>query len=698
MSFSKLHPTLQYHIVNSIGWSSLRPIQEACIDPVLSNKSLVILAQTAGGKTEASFFPLMSRILTENWKPLSTLYICPLKALLNNQEQRLRKYFEMIGHRAEVWHGDITPSAKKKIIQEPPSCLLTTPESLEAILVSKRTNNLAMFANIKSVVIDEAHAFAGDDRGWHLLSLLRRISEIANRSIQRIGLSATVGNPEDMAEWLSVGHEDGYEVIKPTTKSTLSPDVKLDYVGSLSNAATVINRLFRGEKRLVFTDSRSRSEELGGMLNKLGTKTFVIHSSLSKDLRTQTERAFAEESNCVIVATSALELGIDIGDLDRVIQIDCPSTVSSFLQRMGRTGRRQDTVPNCLFLATSEEMLLQSAGLIKLWSDKYIEPIIPPAKPYHVLAQQLLAITLQNSGIDQSTALKCINDVSGLGDISSIDVENILIHMKNKDILVESDGILWFGEVGEKLYGKRNFMDTLSIFTSPPLMTVMNGTKEVATIDELVFRIDNSQSNNKEQANCLTLGGKYWQVTNIDWKKRIVYVTPSDIKGRTRWMGAEKDLSYKLTQAQKDILTSDKQSPMWSVRAIDALEKLRDENSWISNSQKYSFRSGSRGAFELWTYAGTKFNRILSQILESHFDKVKFDEFYLEWYSDITYEDCLPIIEQGMDDIQNGNYNYIPPEELSDFLKFNDCIPVELITQLWRKRLSPLNKRNLFGL
>src|SRR5439155_18323442 len=164
---------------------------------------------------------------------------------------------------------------------------------------------------------------------------------------------------------------------------------------SLSNAATVISRLHRGEKRLVFVDSRARAEEIGAELKKLGVTTFVTHSSLSQDQRKQAEHAFANREDCVIVATSVLELGVDVGDLDRVIQIDAPSTVSSFLQRMGRTGRRAGTRRNCLFLATNRESLLRAAALLQLWKEGYVEPLQPPPVPYPVIAQQIMALIRQ---------------------------------------------------------------------------------------------------------------------------------------------------------------------------------------------------------------------------------------------------------------------------------------------------------------
>jgi len=318
-----------------------------CIGPIQRGENVLVQAQTAGGKTEAAVLPTLSRVVTESFPPLSVLYVCPLRALLNNQIDRLEKLFGMVGHRAGLWHGDVTAANKKRLLADPPTCLLTTPESLEAILTSQSMRGDQILSRVKTVIIDEVHAFAESDRGWHLLGVLSRLERLGGNQIQRIGLSATVGNPEFIANWMD-GRNRAVTVLR-TAPSAVVPEVQLDHVGDLGNAAIVISKLHAGEKRLVFCDSRSRVEELSSMLRALGTRTFVIHGSLSRDERALTERAFAEEKSCVIVATSALELGIDIGDLDRVIQIDSPGRVASFLQRMGRTGRHPGTIPNCLF-------------------------------------------------------------------------------------------------------------------------------------------------------------------------------------------------------------------------------------------------------------------------------------------------------------------------------------------------------------
>jgi ATP-dependent helicase Lhr and Lhr-like helicase len=197
----RLAPGLAHHIGNSLGWRSLRPLQSEAIAPLLRGDA-VLLAPTAGGKTEAAMFPLLTAMEQQRWTGTSVLYICPLKALLNNLLPRLQTYGDWLGRRVELWHGDVTPSARSRILLDRPDVLLTTPESLEAMLVGDRVDHSRFFAGLRAVVVDEVHAFAGDDRGWHLLAVLERLSLVCGRPLQRVGLSATVGNPAELLDWL----------------------------------------------------------------------------------------------------------------------------------------------------------------------------------------------------------------------------------------------------------------------------------------------------------------------------------------------------------------------------------------------------------------------------------------------------------------------------------------------------------------
>lgn len=194
----QLHPAVTHHVVNTLGWSSLRPLQQQAIGPVLAGEHTIMPAPTAGGKTEAAIFPVLSRMLTEDWNGMTVLYLCPLKALLNNLYPRLESYAQMVGRTAGLWHSDIGRTVRGRIMAEPPDILLTTPKSLEVMMISPGIHTPAFLGRIRTIVVDEVHAFAGDDRGWHLLALLERITRLADGPVQRLGLSATVGDPDGL--------------------------------------------------------------------------------------------------------------------------------------------------------------------------------------------------------------------------------------------------------------------------------------------------------------------------------------------------------------------------------------------------------------------------------------------------------------------------------------------------------------------
>lgn len=680
-NFDRLHPALQHHIVNSLGWRELRPFQEAVIPRILDGKHLIVLAPTAGGKTEAAFFPVMSRVLSEGWTGLSVLYICPIKALLNNLDLRLQRYCTLLGRRSALWHGDIKSSARKQILREAPDCLLTTPESLEVMLVSPNVDARSLFANLRVVIVDEIHAFAGDDRGWHLLSVLERISRLAGRELQRIGLSATVGNPETLVDWLAGSCAGPRDVLLPQEAGSGKADVQLDFVGSLENAATVISRLHRGEKRLVFVDSRARAEELGAELRQLQVTTFVTHSSLSQEQRHQAEEAFASRDDCVIVATSVLELGIDVGDLDRVIQIDSPPTVSSFLQRMGRTGRRAGALRNCLFLATKDETLVQAAGLIDLWAENYVEPIQPPPLPLHVLSQQLMALTLQESGIGRTDWLEWVHGVPGFANIPPDQVPRLVAWMLEREILWDEAGILAMGREGEETYGRRNFLELFSVFMSPPLFSILHGRQELGYVDEMTFL------GKHEGPRALLLGGRSWKVNHIDWQRRIAYVEATDVTGRSRWKGEGRGLGFRLSQAIKRILATNEPSGHWSRRATERMGQIRQEFPWLEPGSTVALLSGD-GKVEWWTFGGNRANATLArQLAQQTGSQVTHDSFTLTFESEVKLQD----VERAIGAIRQHDVANMRPavdEAAIDGLKFSECLPIELATEMLERRLQ----------
>ncbi len=605
---SSLHPLLTHHVVNSLGWTDLRPLQKQALPHVLAGEHVLLVAPTAGGKTEAAVFPLLSRILEEDWPPLSVLYLCPLRALLNNLHPRIERYAGLVGRTAGLWHGDVGESARERIRDDPPDVLLTTPESIEAMLISRKTEHEAFFRNVRAVVVDEIHAFAGDDRGWHLLAVTERVRRLAGRELQRIGLSATIGNAAEILEWLTRTSTGPGTVVEPPPSSTASdPAVTVDYVGSLDNAATVLSRMHRGEKRLVFVDSRARVEQLAADLRDRDVETFVSHGSLGREERHAAEEAFAESRDCVIVSTSTLELGIDVGDLDRVVQVDAPPSVASFLQRLGRTGRREGAISNTLFLTTREDAFLQTLGLLKAWEDGFVEPLEPPPLPLHLIVQQLLALVLQEGGVGRHTWPAWYGEPFVFGAEAAAAVTDLTESLVRHHFLFEDQGILGIGDEGQRVFGGRNFMDLMAVFTEPPVLKVLAGRTEIGQVPLRLLTLE------APDGHVLLLAGRDWHVLNVDWRRGVVEVEPAERRGKVRWFGEARGLSYEVCQGIKSVLAgSQLRRSTLSRRGQDRLEKLRDEFSWISAAPETVIVRQPDGDQDWWTFAGTAANTWLA--------------------------------------------------------------------------------------
>jgi ATP-dependent Lhr-like helicase len=480
-SFDRLSGALKYQIVNTLSFRELRPVQLQSIDALLDGKNAVILAPTAGGKTEAAFFPMLSLMDDHDWRPVSVLYLSPIRALLNNQEDRVSRYAGLIGRRAFKWHGDTAQGPRKRFLADPTDILLITPESLEAMLMSARVPTREIFAGLRAVIIDEVHAFADDDRGAHLSALLERVTRFCGKDLQRVGLSATVGNPDEILRWIQGSSQREATIVNPGGAKR-EPELSVDYVGNLENAARVVELLHPGKKRLVFVDSRRQAEQLGHLLRERDVLTFVTHGSLSARERHEAERAFEEGKECVIVATSALELGIDVGDLDHVLQIDSPPGVASFLQRMGRTGRRGGAA-NCTFLATKDDALLQASAIVRLFRQGFVEPVRPSVHAYHILAHQLMALAVQHGGVPPGDWWAWLEGATAFRDVTDEDRQAMVSHMLQAEILADQDGKLWLGREGERRYGKANFRELYAVFDAPRMITVRTGSDEVGVVD-----------------------------------------------------------------------------------------------------------------------------------------------------------------------------------------------------------------------
>jgi ATP-dependent Lhr-like helicase len=434
----------------------------------------------------------------------------------------------MVGLRRFVWHGDVGDAAKRKFVKEPAEVLMTTPESLEVMLVSPRSPVQRLFKDLRLVVVDEVHALAGTDRGAHLMSVIERLAPSSANDIQRVGLSATVGNPDQILAWLrGTSRREGVVIDPP--RSPAKRDLSVGLFTSVAALAGEAAARAAGKKSLFFCQSRALTETVADRMRGRSIDVFVHHSSVSLEERKAAEERFAHGTNACIVCTSTLELGIDVGDLDLVFQANAPSTVSSFMQRMGRTGRRAGTTANTAFLCEEPEAVLQAVALIGLAREGWIERVAQQGRGWPVLVHQLLAMTLQFGAISAERVWEQLERVPDFRGISHAELDEVVAHMLKHEFLFEAGGLLSMGAAAERAYGKKNFMELYAVFSSPVLYRVVTeagrdlGSLEQDFVDRLV-----------EQMSSFLLGGRAWTVARVNHDDRVVVV-----RDAPRWRQAE---------------------------------------------------------------------------------------------------------------------------------------------------------------
>ncbi len=414
--FARFAPRMQEAIAATLGWTTLRPVQELAGEAILDGKNAVVLAPTAGGKTEASMFPTLSMMVETPVEGVGALYIAPIKALLNNQAERLGLYTEMVGLHRFLWHGDVTAHERRQFIAEPAELLMTTPESLEVMLASPKVPDPRLFSDLRIVIIDEVHALAGTDRGAHLMSVIERIADFSRHDVQRVGLSATVGNPDTILAWMrGTSKRAGVVIDPPKTPRPREIAIALEADPFILASQAASKAL--GKKSLFFCESRALTEAIAERMRDRGTDVFVHHSSVSLTERRLAEEKFHGGGSAAILCTSTLELGIDVGDLDQVFQANAPQTVSSFLQRMGRTGRRDGKNANMTFFCETIDAVRQAIAIVELAKVGWVESITPSNRCWPVFVHQLLALTLEAGGVPRAVAwtkLSRLPDLSGI--------------------------------------------------------------------------------------------------------------------------------------------------------------------------------------------------------------------------------------------------------------------------------------------
>lgn len=632
----RLHSKLQQHIFDK-GWKGLTEIQSKAFDTIYDGENCIIEAPTSGGKTEAFFFPLLSRISKQKKSGVRILYIAPLKALLNDIEGRAIEYAEVCGLHAFKWHGDVSQASKIKQVRLPDELLLTTPESLEAILL-KKANWSEMFENLESIVVDEAHAFALSDRGSHLISLLERISLTIQESPQRIAITATIGNPTDMLEWLIGSSKSPGKAIRVVAQEHKEKDFKISFFGEDGEEHKLNQMLYEilaGKKSIVFENSRSLTETRARFINELNTKNAgrlpvnvrTHHSSVSKYYREDAEQMIkmkGETGLNAIISTSTLELGIDIGELNQVIQIGDLASSGSFLQRVGRTGRRPGTAQFFRGMAANLEDLMLQIASVSLGLKGLSEEILFPKKSYHILAHQIICCALQQAGCDAIQMWAILKGASCFSQISELQFNDLLNHMVQQDYLRRIDhGIIVTSDRTEQEFLGSNWKRLFAVFDSGPMYQAVDGKTIVGTLDSAFVRT-------QEFPFLVMLGGIEWITTKINHEAQQVSVKRHSSGSIPKWkVFRSSDVPFEVSQEIGRILTKKIIPSFLDTSAKIGLEK------WISNYEnvpweegKWIFQSQNPYSATLWTFAGDRVNRLLKELLVAN-DHLKASEDHL---------------------------------------------------------------------
>lgn len=546
-AYQRLDPRIQKWVFKQ-GWSDLREIQKKAIPPILSgDRDVLISASTAAGKTEAFFLPACSAIANHP-NGFGILYVSPLKALINDQYRRLESLCDMLDMDVTPWHGDILQSRKKKAKESPSGILLITPESLESLMIREPGWVKYAFTSLRYVVVDEFHAFIGTERGQHLLSLLNRLEHVLGRleePIPRVALSATLGELENVPQLLRPNKSLPCETITSSkSQSTMKLEVR-GYIEPLDRlkAKTLVSaeyricqelfEICRGGSHLVFANSRQRTESIAAQLSDfceqdvVPNEFFPHHGSLSKELRESLESRLQKESlPTTAVCTMTLELGIDIGKVDSVMQVTAPHSVSSLRQRLGRSGRRGSPAILRMFISENELdvkaniidklrlELIQSIAMIRLLLvDKWYEPADTSQMHLSTFLHQILAVIAQWGSIrvEQLYVLLCQSGVFPNIEVHHLKV--LLSHMGKIELLQQlSSGELVLGAEGERIVSSYTFY---SVFKTPEEFRIVAGGNTLGTlpVDSLVM---------KDQH--IVFGGKRWKVVEIDEEKKVIHV------------------------------------------------------------------------------------------------------------------------------------------------------------------------------
>ncbi len=619
-------------------WESLRGVQVAAARTLfLTNHHLLLTSSTASGKTEAAFFPILSDLVERPPKSVGALYICPLKSLINDQFGRMEELLDMTGIRVTRWHGDVAQSHKKKLLENPSGILQITPESLEAMLINRSNDMARLFGDLRYIVIDVIHTLTGTDRGNQIICQLTRIGHLIGHPPRRIGLSATIGDPNLAADWL-VG-DTGISVDVPTfeegkikwrlglehfyirnakdNQSVEPADTQendgaeagesTDYENALDLSTvagvaasmvesalpqTTAHPLDAGyeymydcvhdKKSLVFSNSREETEYLCATFRQIAKArgdqdVFLIHhGNLSASIREEAEAKMKdEEIFAVTCATVTMELGIDIGRLERVLQSQAPNSVSSFLQRLGRSGRRgeppemmmvfreEDPLPNTPLPQLIPWELLRGIAIIQLYmEERFIEPPRRRKMPMSLLFHQTLSVLAASGELTPRRLAERVLSLPPFSEVSRENYRTLMVSMIQHDFMEMTDekGLI-VGMAGERLLKSFKFY---AVFKDSEDFTVRAGSDEIGTI-----------TTPPPVGDRFALAGRVWEVEELDIQRKLIYVKQVDGKMEVSWPGDFGEIHTRIVQRMRRILEEDTVYPYLKPNAQKRVEVAR---------------------------------------------------------------------------------------------------------------------------
>lgn len=631
-AFARLHTGVQHRLWR-MQWSHLRPLQVDAIHAVFDSSAPVLIsAATASGKTEAAFLPILSQLTKEqeieSLQPsVRVLYVGPLRALINDQFQRLEDLCEQLEIPVHRWHGDVGQSARKKLLAKPSGILLLTPESLESLFVNRPSNLTSLFSGLQYIVIDELHAFLGTERGRQLLSLLARLEITCDVHPRRIGLTATLGrnelegesefhtalsylSPDDPGSAIVIQDQTqkplGYRVYSYLDPVTTEPDSDELIVERL--VAADVAKHFEGLTGLIFANARGDVEAYSDLCAEQMTNDVrVHHGSLSREIRLETEERLKEGGKARPVTafcSSTLELGIDLGDVTAVGQIGAPPTVASLKQRIGRSGRGEDqTRVMRVYLPLKEPApdddlvdrlflpLIQTVAATELMLEGWVEPAREATCDLSTLTQQVISLIAQTGGLGAAEIHRQLCVQGAFRTVEPILFAQLLRALGRSDVIEQTPtGDLILGLRGERLRANRDFY---AVFLTPEEYSLLNAGKLLGHLPLTWAPMPGEH---------LIFAGRRWQVASVDEPRMEIHVIPAEGRKRPNFEGDGTEVQDHLRERMRDVLLDTKEYPYLDNSTRRLLEAARREARKANLRERWMVPYAEfRTALFLWT-------------------------------------------------------------------------------------------------